>query len=398
MTTIAAAAPALASTDRSRTSGTDLSIEIATGLAAAEAVWREFERDAVMSPYGRFDWVSAYAGSVEGREAIRVAVARDAAGRVAAILPCSVARRFGTTIGAAPGGKHANFNLPLMRPDIANSLTPEGATKLLHEVGRAIGLDVVALPNVPVSWNERPNPFASHGRPSPSHASSLRLEGDGDATLARSMSPDARKKLRNKVRGLAKQGAVAVLEARSEAEVDRILDAFFHQKETRFRELGIPDPFTDPAMRSFLRAGALARLDEGRPAIELYGLTVDGRIVAVLGGAADALRLSGMFVSFEPGETARFSPGEILATEIIRRQCERGRQVFDLGVGEARYKRNLCDSIEPLVDVVVPITLRGRLHGAARGSLVTLKRRIKASPRAMAALSRVRRGLSRIRA
>ena len=98
-----------------------------------------------------------------------------------------------------------------------------------------------------------------------------------------------------------------------------------------------------------------------------------------------------MFVSFEQGETARFSPGEILATSIIRRQCELGREVFDLGVGDARYKRSICDQVETLVDMCVGVTARGRVYASLHAGAVGVKRRIKTSARGMALLSRLRR-------
>ena len=366
-------------------------VEIADSLTTAEPIWRQLESDAVMSPYGRFDWISALAA---GEPRVRVAILRDAAGRPALLLPVAIHRRHGLVIGAGIGGKHANFNLPVLRPDVMASLDPRSARSLLRDAGRQLGLDAFAFVNVPISWEGQPNPFAPGGTTSPSDAWGLALEPDGEATLKRSMSGDARKKLRNKSRGLAKLGAVEVRQARTAAEVDGVLAAFLRQKEDRFRELGIADPFAEPAMQAILRAGALAGLDGGHPAIELYGLMVADRVVAVLGGAADATRLSGMFVSFEAGEAARFSPGEILSTEVVRLQCARGRLSFDLGVGEARYKRSFCDRVEPLVDLVVPVTAAGRVYGLSRALLVDLKRRVKASPRAMKAVDAVRRRMA----
>jgi CelD/BcsL family acetyltransferase involved in cellulose biosynthesis len=370
-----------------------VSIEIAQTLAGVETLWRTFEADAVASPYQRFDWVRAYAESVGGTaHALRTIVLRDEAGRPLMILPLVMSRRHGLRIAASVGGKHANFNLPLMRRGFAQSLTPDRAQAILHEIGKQLGADALVIPHVPVTWRGEPNPFAAGGRPSPSNAYRLRLEFDADATLARASSGHARKKLRNKERGLAKLGAVAILEGRTEAEIDLILGAFLRQKERRFLELGIADPFALPEAQAFLRRACLDGLADGRPAIELYALTLDGAVVAVLGGAADREQLSGMFISFDnTGEVARLSPGEILVAQIIRRQCERGRNVFDLGVGEARYKRTVCDEVEHLVDLVVPASPIGQIYAAAMGLGIEAKRRVKASPHAMRFVSLLRR-------
>ncbi|MDB5511228.1 MAG: acyl-CoA acyltransferase [Enterovirga sp.] len=372
--------------------GDDVRIEMLPSLEAAEPAWRAFEAQAVASPYQRFDWVCAYAREAGAGEDIRVAVLRDRSDRTLAILPVAVTRRLGLHIGRGIGGKHANFNLPLMAAGLSDRVAPEGFRDVLRRLGRALRVDVLSLPDIPVCWGGEAVPLARFGQPSPSNAYQVALEADPDATALRSMTTEARKRLRNKERGLAKLGPVAFAQARTEAEAGRLLDAFFRQKEERFRELGIPDPFLDPSVRAFIRRGATEGLAEGRPAIELYGLTVGEVVAAVLGGAADAHRLSGMFISFEAcPEATKYSPGDILVSRVVRDQCLRGRGFFDLGVGEARYKRTFCNEPVELVDVVLPLSAKGTVYGAALQAGVALKRRIKQNPRAMQLIARLRR-------
>ena len=363
---------------------------------AAEDIWRGFELDAAMTPYGRFEWAAAMAAT--GRGTPWAVLFRDGAGRLLAILPLALERRAGLTVASTLGGKHANYTLPLLRPGLLERLSSAEARAMLVQAAGAVAADAISLIHVPVEWEGRPNPFAALGRPAASTASSLRLAEDGEATLTRSMSGDARKKLRSKLRSLQKIGSVELRQAANPGDVDQILRAFFDQKEARFRRLGIPDPFATDEVRAALRAGALAGLDRKEPAIELYGLEVSGRIVAVLGGAADARRFSGMFLSFAEGPEARFSPGEVLVTSVVRRLCEQGRAVFDLGVGEARYKSSICDTVDQLVDVDLPITWIGRAYVGARSAAQGSKLRLKASPRAMAILGWSRRKLAAIRA
>lgn len=393
MTTIASAMPAMG-----RAAGAEPALAghlAVVDLAGAERAWRELEATAVMAPYGRFDWVAAYAAGT-GDE-IRVAIRSDEAGRPSILLPVCTERRFGLRLATSVGGKHTNLTLPLVRPDIAFALNPASAGALMREMGCALGVDALVLDSVPAVWEGRPLPWAAGGRQSPSDAVSLPLAGDGEATLMRSMSSDARKKLRNKSRGLAKLGPVEVAMARDEAAIDACLDAFYRQKESRFRDLGIADPFADPATKAFLRRGALAGLAAGTPAIELYGLRVGDRIVAVLGGAADYDRLSGMMLAFEQSDVAKFSPGEILVTRVIALLCEQGRRHFDLGVGDARYKRVICDETMPLCDLVVPVTARGHAYAAAKRGLTGLKRGLKRNPAAMAAIGKARKALAAVR-
>jgi CelD/BcsL family acetyltransferase involved in cellulose biosynthesis len=85
-----------------------------------------------------------------------------------------------------------------------------------------------------------------------------------------------------------------------------------------------------------------------------------------------------MFNSFDNNaDVNRHSPGELLLAHIIRVQCERGREVFDLGVGEARYKSSLCDDVEELVDTFLPVTVRGKAYATTIRQLVACKRFVK---------------------
>ena len=389
MTTISLPAGTVPGTAEARAER--LSVRIADTLGAVEQTWRRLESEAEASPYQRFDWVAAYAATcLTRREQFRIAILEDAGGRPALLLPLAIERRHGLKVASPLGGKHANFNLPLMRAGLAPE--PAEARALLAGIGREVGADLVVSHNAPITWRSIANPLAAGGQASPSNAYKLTLSFDAEATFARVSSGLARKKLRHKERSLAKLGTVSFLEARSEAEVDRILAALWLQKSRRFQELGIDDPYASPEAQEFVRCASLAGLDEGRPAIELHALLLDDAIVAAFGGAADARQLSGMFISFDDtSEAAKYSPGEILVAHIIRGQCERGRTAFDLGVGEARYKRIFCDEVEHLADMVVPVTTAGRVYGRLVSAGIEAKRRIKASPRAMRLLAQVRR-------
>jgi CelD/BcsL family acetyltransferase involved in cellulose biosynthesis len=375
-------------TDRAATAG----CRVFDDIREVEGDWRTLEASATMAPYARFDWVSAYQASLpEERRRTRVVVRRDPHGVPAFLLPLQLDRRLTVTIARSIGDKHANLTLPVLSRESFEDMTPDAAHELLLEAGRAVGADVLALDHVPASWDGRSNPFAALGQPSASNAWGLPLGADGDATLARSMSADARKKMRNKLRNLEKLGTVQVRRAGTENEVERGLDAFFRQKAARFAQLGISDPFGDEAARRFLRDGACAGLHQGSPAIEVYTLSLDDEIIAVLAGAADPARFSGMVLSFEDGGFARFSPGEMLVTEVVREQCRLGRCFFDLGVGDARYKRSICDEEIALVDIVLPLTPKGQVAARVVSVARDAKRRLKANPAAMRWLGQLRR-------
>jgi CelD/BcsL family acetyltransferase involved in cellulose biosynthesis len=251
---------------------------------------------------------------------------------------------------------------------------------------------------VPAEWGGVANPLVGlgHARPNPSDAYLRTLGPDAEAVLAEAFGRETRKKLRKKERMLAERGTLSFGQALTPEAVDETLEVFLTQKGERMRALGIDDPFAEASTRAFLRRACHAGLARGEPAIELYALRLDERIIATFGGTGDRERLCGMFNSFDLApDLERCSPGEVLLSRLVRLQCERGRVLFDLGVGEARYKEALCDRVVPLRDVIVPVTVRGRAYAAGSGLVVKAKRAIKRHPVAWRLATALRAALRR---
>lgn len=364
------------------------SISIESDIAAVADLWRGFEATALLTPYQAYGWVRPFVetvGAAQGGE-FRYAILRDAESALCALLPLVITRRRGARFAELIGGKHANYHMGLYAPGFAAGLDATLAQQMLADICAAIGgLDALVFVNQPTSWQGFYNPAALLASgPSPSRAYKLALvAGDGEATLKRSMSSHARKKLRNKHSRFKEFGPSMLNRARTPAEIERVLTAFLEQKTERFRAMGVPDPFAEPAVRAFL-AGAASGLDGDPPIIELYALDVAGECVATYVGARQGERFSGMATSFAMNSpTVRTSPGELLLADLIRLKCSEGLAVLDLGVGEARYKTTFCDDHDDLVDSFLPLTLKGRLFARIARTKRELKRRIKRSPVAL---------------
>lgn len=365
------------------TSSLPATFRIFDDLAAVELLWRALEAEGVSSPYQRFDWVRAYVDALAAHERFepRIAVLRDSAERPIMLLPLAIQRWRGFRIASMIGGKQANFHVPILAPH-APALSVGDFTALLVAIGRQLGIDTYDLVNLPPVWQGQPNPLVlPSAGPNPSNAYGLTLGSSAEDTLKRALDKDARKKLRQKERYLAALGFVTYRVAHSSAEVGRILDAYFRQKAARFRTLGLIADIERAPMRAFIQQSCLAGLETGYPAIELHALEVGERIVAAFGVAGDRLRASGMFISFDgAAEVARCSPGDLLIARVIAAQCDRGRAVFDLGVGEARYKSSFCGETEELFTLVLPVTPQGRIYAGALRLLVSMKRFVKQTP------------------
>lgn len=376
------------------------SLSVVEDIAALADEWRALEDHALVTPYQAFGWVRPFTDTVGAAErmAFRHAVLRDAGGAALAILPLVITRRSGIRFAEFIGGKHANYHMGLYDPAFAAGLDAAGARLMLAEIGAAIGgLDAFIFVNQPTQWQGVPNPLAQlAGGPSPSGAYKLALvPGDGEGSLRRSMSSHAHKKLKNKRNRFVTYGPSEMVRARTPTEIARVIDAFLRQKAARFAMMGIADPFAPPAVRRFLERGAQADGDRP-PVLELYSLDVAGQSVATYVGAVQAGRFSGMATSFAmDSEVAKTSPGEILLVDLIRLKSREGITVFDLGVGEARYKTTICDERDDLVDSFLPLTTKGHAFALFSRAKREAKRRIKASPVALKLAHRVSGWLSR---
>ncbi|CAN7637386.1 GNAT family N-acetyltransferase [Bosea sp. LjRoot90] len=369
-------------------------LSASSDIAAQEADWRVLEASSLVTPYQAYDWVRPFVDTIGRAEGMEFRFVRVEAGHgeLLALFPLVITRRLGTRFAEFIGGKHANYHMALYRRDFAEALDPAATQLLLHEIGATLGeIDALFLINQPIAWQGIANPPArlAAGQ-SPSRAYKLALEpGDCEGTLRRSMSKHARKKLTTKRNRFAEFGPSELVRAHGDAEIERVLDAFLAQKAARFAQMGVPDPFAAPAIRAFLRQGATQQSDRS-PVIELYSLDLAGRSVATYVGAVQGARFSGMATSFDlASETARTSPGELLLVELIKRKCQAGLTMFDLGIGEARYKTTICDDSDDLVDTFFPLTAKGRAYARYSRVKRALKRRIKASPIALKAAQRV---------
>ena len=180
---------------------------------------------------------------------------------------------------------------------------------------------------------------------------------------------------------------------RNQAERERMvkLKAFFAQKAERFALQGIDNVFAAPGTADFIREVCIQGLAEGRPTVEIHALDCDREVLGVFACLNDHVCYSSMFNSFALGDAARFSPGVVLISYILKDCIERGIQAFDLGVGKAAYKDYFCDHHETLFDSYFGLSMRGQAYVAALSAKSGLKRWVKHSPSLMKLVAAARR-------
>lgn len=369
-------------------------VEVFDDMAAAEPHWRALERaNTLATPYQRYDFLKHWQRHVGTGAGIIpfIVVGFDVMGSPLFLLPLGVRKLAGLRVVEFLGGKHTNYNMGLWRQDAVATIGEGELRAMLDRLAERA--DLLQLTSQPLTWNGTANPLALLPHQASANFSySGALMSDFEALLnLRIKGNSRRKKMRSRERGLARYGAVHFERASDPDNARRILAAFLQQKGARLRARGLADVFASDDVRQFLEAAATERLAEGAAAIELHALSVDGDIVATVGGITGGGRFCAMFNSIAEGRCAAQSPGEQLIINVVRQCCERGFDTFDLGVGEARYKAMFCSDPAPMFESYLPLTTAGRLPALAMAAVAAAKRAIKQHPALWSFVSSLRR-------
>ena len=372
-------------------------VEIFPDMKAAEAIWRSLEAPEHLStPYQRFDLQSAWQSHVGEREGVQplIVVAWDTAGAPLLLLPLGLRHDNGMAVAGYLGGKHFTFNMPLWRRDFAATAGRADMDALLSGIRQHDArIDVLALARQPQHWLGIANPLALLPSQASTNECPVLKMVPGAAPNDR-LGSSMRKRLKTKERKYDGLPGYRYIQAQSEAEIARVLDAFFAIKPLRMAEQNLPNVFAEPGVEAFIREACTAPCAGGH-AIDLHALVCDEEVIAMFAGVTDAGRFSMMFNTYTMSENSKYSPGLILMRTIIDAHAERGVTSLDLGIGGDDYKRMFCKDDELIFDSFLPLTARGRLGAIGLASFAHAKRIVKQSPALMQMAQRLRSAFQR---
>jgi CelD/BcsL family acetyltransferase involved in cellulose biosynthesis len=368
-------------------------VEIFTDLDQAETAWRSLEREHHLStPYQRFDFLRAWQRTVGAREGLQplVVVAYDRDHAPLSLFPLVLQQMWGIRIARFMGGKHTTFNMALWNRDfavVASRVDLDVIFAAIHEHARA---DVLTFRQQPLAWQDLPNPMALLPRqPSINDCPMMTLVPGASSTAY--ISHSLRRRLKTKEKKLAALPGYRYQVATGDADIERLLDAFFRIKPLRMAEQNLPNVFAEPGVEDFIRDACMTKLSSSGRAIEMHALESDGEVIALFAGVADGHRFSMMFNTYTVSAVSRFSPGLILIRHIIDHYAGLRYRALDLGVGSDGYKKLFCKTNEPIFDCFVPFSLRGSAAAAAISAAGRAKRLVKGSPALMRLAQRLRR-------
>ena len=394
----AMAAPAACETIReSAVTAQTIQVAVHTDASDSLTAWEELEAVAPASIYQTRRFAIPWYATMGAANNLHplIAVVSNCDGAPLALFPLALRQGSAISVIEYVGGKDSNTNMPLIRPGVIFS--PSTIEHVLREIAaKAPGRpDLFILKNQPHDWEGTVNPLRQlPSQNSPSHCHSTYLLADSEEFRKQRLSADARKKLRAKTRKLGELGPLTFMTARTKDEAARILEAFYAQKRQRFDDKNISSGFDSPESRSFFARTCISRIGERETSVELHALVCGDRIIATYGGGVHRKRFHGMFNSFDSASNcARFSPGDVLLAMLIEAKCRQGLKMFDLGIGEGRYKQSWCDRSEVLFDTIFGLTIKGKVWAQLEASGQSLKRSVKQSKWAWPLIAKLRESI-----
>jgi len=126
---------------------------------------------------------------------------------------------------------------------------------------------------------------------------------------------------------------------------------------------GIPrDWFVLTSSLAFMRAVSKASSADGQ--LGLFGLRLDGRLIAASASIIDRVGVEGMFITYDM-EYSHYSPGLVTVIEQLRWAQQRGK-VLDMRILEVDFKKRIATSSRIHQSFVIGCTVTGVLKIAPK--------------------------------
>lgn len=349
--------------------------------ATAEAIsaYGDLCRLALFAPAQSPHWVRHW---IEQVRPDAVVATLEAGGRPVLSLALEIVRSGPFRIARFMGGRHANGNFAAADPAWLETAAAPALRPLFSAIAKARpDIDLIAFQRLLPDLDGAASPLARlPGFASPNVSLAAGLDGGFEALLARTGGRRKRKKHRSQTRKFEAAGGFRRVRARTPEEVHSLLYAFFAMKEFRLRRMGIANVFGEPQVRLFFHKLFAEALKEDRPPFVLHGLEVAGKLRAVTGSSLCGGRLICEFGAIAEDDLSHASPGDFLFFENIREAADEGFRAYDFSVGDEPYKRLWCDIETRHLDVLVPLTLKGRSLAFCLECNARLKSFVKNSP------------------
>lgn len=333
------------------------------------------------SPFQSPHWLSAWMevfGGCPGVECFLVTL-ESAQGVIALALPLVRRREAGLRVLEGPDFGVTDYTAPLIRRAMVDQL-PAG-DDLLNLIKTALpAADMLRLNRLCPLVQGMANPLYAQPWSQPNRMSGWRLPlPDSWAEYRDSLSARMRDKLAKNGRRFARTPANAITLIHDLDVALAALATLDAMQADRIKDKGLDYHLNAPLQAAFYRRLVEQGITNGRTvmvALRSGDVTVAANFAVRHGTELVYLRVANLF-----GEWGKLSPGLLATEHLIREEQAAGVRVFDFAMGNYDYKRRFGAEETPLVDLVLPLSLKGWLaaltwHAMRRLSRVSLLRRL----------------------
>ncbi|MEM8797219.1 MAG: GNAT family N-acetyltransferase [Pseudomonadota bacterium] len=381
-------APALSAAALGRVGAFDVSVK--DDFAEIAPIWRAFQKGAQTTPFQDFDWVQCWLDAFDEDDRPRLVIVLLHLGNdLCGILPLYETRHMTGRVVSWMADASSDYCMPLLS-DAGLSAWQDGNAEAILSLasGHLPGVDLVKLTNQPADLAGKPNPFATFGRPVASGEAHYTEVGTPWKPFYEALrSSKTRSRLRQKWRRLAKRGRLVFRSAKGTDEVEAALMQIIDWKIEQLHERGNRNPFMESdGSRAHLTRTLLcyahSGVVSGKRGLRVFGLYLDGEMIAGYASFVENGRISVFVNSYAPDLHTDCSPGLLLLVRILEFASRTGHTTLDLMRGGEAYKQDWCDKQVLLVDSLHPLTMRGRVMAGLHRLKLDLKHRLSANPAA----------------
>lgn len=383
----AAAAPAA-------TGAAALALRLITDPAELLALWRALYPRAVSTVFSHPQWLGELLPLAAARGAQVLGVTVCLRGRVQMLLPFVATKAGGVRLIEALDFELCDYAAPLCAADFRPDA--EAMRAIWREALRLLPkADLLVIRKIRPDLSDRPNPYAllPGVRRSATEAFGLSVAPPTDTLLERTMRSSTFRDYRKFRRRLERKGEVAFRRADTPELVESIFAALLDQRRSRFRAMGRLDLMEREDVASFYRRAAHNSLHGGPT--RLFALTLDGVPVATSYGLADDEAMHLVIQTMAGGELKNCSPGVLVTAETVEWTVREGLTYFDFTIGHLPYKEEFGAGRSDLMELVLPLSLKGRAVLAAKDAGEAARAWLKARPALYRTLRDLRRAMRR---
>ena len=370
-------------------------ITLSHRLEDVAQIWRALTAETIESPGQQLDFIRIWTVAFGVAEADQFYIVARDEGTPVALIPLQRRWDKGLRVLSWFPGAHVGCDAPIIDRARVAAMSSDRRTRLWLDMLRGVdSVDLVYLKSVPSLAVAGLDLFAELGQS---------VEGDTLYRASFTSFEEADRTQRNKSRRkhdrqqgdkLEAMGTVSFEELGNGEAALASLDVMFRQRAARFREMGVFDPFSVPAVRAFYDSTVRA---ESGVTVKLHLLRLDGDIVAMRYNIVHGDRLFCLISSMSEDVALRpGSPGKQCLLRVMQTMFDEGFRVFDMGEGATDEKRHWCNQQVAVRHHYVPVTRRGSIGASVHRRWQATRQRIKSDARLLALAKQLRGALLKL--